>query len=309
MSQITDRVRVLVENASYRYADMCESAYVEEMLACLLGELGSAADAYEFTIYSNPDFQDKPPPWPPTDRRRVIFFLSDERCGVPYHLSEGAFAVFKQYLPAKHTHPRLFDFPLGVNKSSAALPIVPVSARTHNVFFSGVLNRSRLPLYKEIAGIRPAPDNALLAFKRWLPRTFHRRYPDSFIEFNRSFGGGGGISSAQYAHLLHHSRIALCPPGAQYPSTYRHYEALRAGCAVLTLPMPATPFYGEAPFVRLKSWRELDRTVQQLLSSAERLESLHWASVDWWTHRLSPRAVAGYVLEKLEETARLRSLI
>ncbi len=304
MPQPTDRVQVLIENASYCYADMCESVYLEEMFGYLLSELSATADAYEFIVYSNPDFQDKPPPWPPTDRRRVIFFLSDERCGVPHRLSEGAFAVFKQYLPSYHTHPRLFDFPLGVNKSSVALPIVPMAARTHNVFFSGVLNRSRLPLYKEVARVRPVPDNILLASKRWLPRTFHGRYPDSFIEFNRSFGGGGGISSAQYAHLLHHSRIALCPPGAQYPSTYRHYEALRAGCAVLTLPMPDTPFYREAPFVRLQSWRELDRTVQQLLSSAQRLESIHQASTTWWAQRLSPRAVANYVLKNLEKISK-----
>lgn len=236
--------------------------------------------------------------------RWIGIYMSDEGASIPHSLCERCEAVFKAYLPDTQLPANLFHFPVGVANYEKANRAADRTRKDINVFFSGNLNDQRIELHRELTG-------------SVLPKTLYRRYvewnwtsqldlsdrfPDSVIQFYR--GWAGGMSPEAYHRTLARSKIALCPSGFRNLETFRHFEALRAGCVVLSKRLPQNnPFYQTEAIVEVDSYNEMVRTAERLLRQEARLDELIQASRDWWKEQCAPQAVADYVVSKMEKVA------
>jgi hypothetical protein len=100
---------------------------------------------------------------------------------------------------------------------------------------------------------------------------------------------------------LNNSKIAISPKGFTRYECFRHYEAARAGCVVITEtnPNPDLWYLKESPFVQLNKWSDLRKCVTSLLEDPEELERLQQRTIKWWENCISEEAVARYMASKL----------
>ena len=93
------------------------------------------------------------------------------------------------------------------------------------------------------------------------------------------------------------AKIALCPNGL-VPETFRLYEAVRSGCAVISHTLPQTRLFQDSPIQQLVSWDddELVQTICDLLANID-VESAN--SLQLWKDRYAPEAVANYIRNNL----------
>jgi len=66
--------------------------------------------------------------------------------------------------------------------------------------------------------------------------------------------------------------------------------------------LPQTWFYKNAPLVFVKDWRKIDQILDRLLRDPARLRNLHEKTLNWWNDRLSPSALAEYVVTELRRS-------
>ena len=108
------------------------------------------------------------------------------------------------------------------------------------------------------------------------------------------------MSGEDYRRVLYDAKIAICPGGYASRESFRHYEALRAGCVIISEPLPDTRFYRGSPIIVLDDWRNLRGVVRELLREPERLETLHRQTRKWWQDMCCEEAVARFMKEKLD---------
>jgi hypothetical protein len=195
----------------------------------------------------------------------------------------------------KGFRPRLIDVPLGTYLLRK-VPFVPFEKRAFDVSYSGSrVTRAdhahrRVPTQKmrarravEAAVNRLATERPDCRVRTHIIDTFH----------------DAPAHSAVYSQLLMDSRIVLCPRGGSL-ETYRFFEALCSGAVPVTERLPDRDYYGRAPGVRVRSWRNLTETVDVLLSDGEELRAQHEASLQWWAEKCHPEAVARRLIDALE---------
>lgn len=230
----------------------------------------------------------------------VVIYVSDEGNSIPNELCERCDAVFKAYLPDTTFPSNLFHFPVGVaNFDHSISKPIPVE-KDINVFFSGNLNEQRLRLHKQLSGcILPRDIHRwCIKWKGSASLDLSNRFSNSVIRFSREWGGG--MKPAEYHQFLLRSKIALCPAGFRTSETFRHFEALRAGCVVISEPLPRqNPFYQTEAIIQVNSYAKMIHIVEDLLQDQPRLGSLMQASRNWYDKMCSPKAVADYVMTKI----------
>ena len=84
-------------------------------------------------------------PWP--EANKILFFISDELSSTSIGLRDKYLAIFKGYLPHEMPGTNIFSFNIGYAKDVPELGTRSIAERHINVFFSGNLNESRIPLY------------------------------------------------------------------------------------------------------------------------------------------------------------------
>jgi hypothetical protein len=94
-----------------------------------------------------------------------------------------------------------------------------------------------------------------------------------------------------YAKAMARSKIALVPRGTSY-ETYRFNEACKAGCVIICDPLPNTEFYQGHPGIVIEDWSRLPELLDKLLADPEALRGHAKASLAFWTHKASEKAVA-----------------
>jgi hypothetical protein len=62
-------------------------------------------------------------------------------------------------------------------------------------------------------------------------------------------------------------------------------------------------FLALAPFVFIKDWRNVGEVLDRLLQDPDRLKRLHLETLQWWNSRLSPTALADFVVDVLRKRA------
>ena len=291
------------ESDIHEYEELLEREYINSLFHHLSAEMGRSFEEVQFVVWSHlgPDGMPKAITRD-NGRRKVVLYLSDESGSVPYQLTKHASAVFKCYLPREFPEQQIFAMPLGYVAGLPESDPIGMDRRRHNVFFSGCVQKNRLAmastLYQLATGHVSLTDGeALGEFHRTGDVDLSRAFPNSYIHFTSKFGSG--LNGIEYAATLEQSKIALCPPGWKSNETFRHFEAMRAGCVVVSSPLPATRLYRGAPFVILDSWAELGNTVGALLKDLPRLRLLQEQTVAWWESVCSERATARFITSQL----------
>lgn len=282
------------------YDNLLEREYIDGLFRHLRCILGSQFDEYEFLVWSGLQ-EPEPHHFPSADRaRRVLVYLSDEYGSYPEHLLAEFAAIFKCYLPREESK-RLISLPLGYVSGVPKGEVTPINARQYNVFFSGFAQQSRmefLDVLVHLAGglkrvVAPSQGNSFSDSILDMSAAF----PNSYIQLTRRFAHG--LDRSRYGQLLGEAKIALCPCGWKSAETFRHFEAMRAGCIVMSSPLPPTRLYEGSPIIQLKDWRQLESTVRSLLSNPEEMERIQELTLEWWNRVCSEEAVASFMAAHL----------
>jgi len=292
----------------FSFEELQESKYISTILNLLKSEFGDTFSEFSFHIHSS-DHQDRSPLPIILDnsKKNILIYLSDEFSTAPTYLSKYFDAIFKCYLPDENnTEQHLFPFPLGYVKETKELKVKTIDQRKLNVFFSGNLNENRIALYQELSSLAGITNkwNLRTIVTNKAIYTFNRRdlsnvFPNSYIVFTDGFKTG--FHPSAFSKILYNSKIALCPKGFYSSETFRHYEALRAGCVVISEKLPDTHLYKESPIIQLENWKNLRPLIQKLLKDENYLEELHQKSLRWYNDVFSEQVVAKYMQDILKQ--------
>lgn len=291
-------------NSQYPFLELNESQFIEGLFQALVEVMLSSFDDFEFYIFSNHEQGAMPISSSITSgRKKVLLYFSDEKGEDPKYLADHYFAIFKSYVPTALLHKNVFPLALGYVKDVPELPAKPIHEREYNVFFRGNLNVSRLPFYKSFSFLKNLlPDkmwgkkfltNHLVKFKS----DYSDYFPQSIIYFNDKFKSG--LTPSEYGEILADSKIVLCPKGFSSSECFRHYEAMRAGCIIISEELPHNELYEGSPILQVSSWREGLKLAEELINDPDRMRKLHEAALFWWKTRWSEKATAGYIKSKL----------
>ena len=286
-----------------------ESEYVYSVLDALRERMGESFAHYSFHVFNcgnpavRPASMDDPHP------RKVLIYTADERGTLPLELSEHYVAIFKGYLPDDRKPGNIFPLPLGYVNGVTNGSTAKSCDRELDVFFSGNLNRNRIALYREFSMLRYVPawlvESGIAnpkmrnAIRFVFGADFSKAFERGYICFTRNFGEG--LSRKNYAEKLNNARIAFCPGGFHSAETFRHFEAARAGCVVISERLPDNVLYRNAPILQVNSWREGIDLANELLADPERLAAVQEETLAWWNDHWSANAVARDIQEKLED--------
>jgi hypothetical protein len=272
--------------------------------------MGYDFNQYEFYIFSFSWEQDKLPESAlyTTNKKKILIYISDESSNVPYYLSTYYFAIFKVHLQSnKFLVDNIFNFPLGCVKDVPQLPVININNRKYSVFFIGNLNENRLSFFYYLL-FGKIPNRMLHICIRLIIKLkflkkiftllkFDNKYSNSFIRFTGGFKNG--IPPEKYGEIIADSKIVLCPKGFQFTECFRHYEAMRAGCVIISEKLPPTYFYKDSPIIQISDWKEGLKVANELINNNEELERLSKATINWWKNKCSEDAVAQYVADTI----------
>lgn len=292
---------------SPKWDSQCETSFIEIFFKFLKVELGEKFSEYIFFIFSNNEKNVFPNSLKVNHPKKILIYLSDESCTVPWDINKSYIAIFKCYLPFEVQDSNIFPFPLGYVADVPHVKKIPIESRAIDVFFSGNLNACRVQLYQ-----------ALHPFYRFFPK-FHIYLSRALIyllkkfglleKIRMSFGSIFGNSSCivftcnfktgfnpiDYGASLDSSKIVLCPKGFVNTETFRHYEAMRAGAIVISEELPDTYFYRNAPFIIVKNWVEGIKKAKEILLDPQKQKDLSLKHLNHYEMVCSEKATAVYV--------------
>jgi len=273
-----------------------ESGYIKKLIELLAVRLPSEYELYlhfQLSKWKGEDLVIDA-----NNRKKVVLCVGDEAPNTTYSFQNKVDYIFRTYLPAPmHRKGKLYHLPVGPSAQFTATTVSDFISRPHNVFFSGNLHLGRANLYRAFTGAYLLPFALLHRTKKLLGTHFDGAFPASIVRFSTGFHNG--ITPTEYATLMRSSKICLCPAGVENPETMRHFEAAQLGSIIVTTPMPAVPMYQNAPFVVLSSWRELHKTVKQLLAEPNRMLDLHHQTLEWWRTQASAEAVVATICQTI----------
>ncbi|WP_210519747.1 glycosyltransferase family protein [Hymenobacter terricola] len=227
-----------------------------------------------------------------------VFLIADERQTLQPTIYNGSNIVFQSsYTPAKfgNVYSKLFAFPVGYNGELDFSNPVPFSERSVNVFFSGNLHRGRRRMFKFYSYLRYFPFFLQHRLQEKIKSTYDDKYPNSYIRFTNGFMRG--LNFEEYANYIKNSKIVLTPHGSVVEECFRHYEAMKCGCVIISERLPENHFFSGSPIIQIDDWKEADKIIKELLENPDRMQELHIAALQWWKDVMSESAVADYMAD------------
>jgi hypothetical protein len=211
-----------------------------------------------------------------------------------------------------HSAP-LYDLPLGYG-NQLDLPLLPISKRSHDIFFAGSIKHSNHPAWQPQHWLRSPKD---VSRQRMVDQLTKLDQSDSSIDirlvtssafalnalFYNTEATADMLDEQAYSEQLMNSKICLVPRGTSL-ETFRFYEALRYGCVPITEHLPDRWFYTGAPVIELKDWSHLSSVVKVLLDNPHRLQEYHEAGVRWWREVCSEEVVGNYIASRVKYHAK-----
>lgn len=292
-------------NSLYSWDRLNEARFLNRVLFELQELLGSGFDDYVFFIFSDHNKGRIPSSLHfLTPKRKILIFVSDETGADPSKFSGHYHAIFKAYIGEGVFSKNVFPFPLGYVNEVPVFESIPVVERSISLFFRGNLNTNRIDFYRSLSvWFCVFPPKRFLShkiYKRlllWLKRDFSLSVPNSILIFNESFKSGYSLEC--YGKILSDSKIVLSPKGFNSTECFRIYEAMRAGCVIISEKLPDIFFYKESPIIQITNWREGLRIAKELLGDEERLQRIQDETIAWWESKCSEKATAYYMMSNL----------
>ncbi len=122
-----------------------------------------------------------------------------------------------------------------------------------------------------------------------------RRYGSDRVRVSITPGSQESLSLGReenpYPKVLAETKICVAPRGTTHETT-RPYEALKAGCVVITDKLPRHPFYEDSPILQIEDWRDLPDMIVDLMRDPARLQDLHERGLRYWRDVVSEAALA-----------------
>lgn len=297
------------KNSCYEFEDLNESLFIAKVIDQLHLVMGPDFFQYVFVIFSQIGDSVYPASIDlKSERKKVLIFISDESATDPVAFSAHYYAIFKVYMESTSLK-NAFPLPVGYVKNVPHPEVKPINERSTNVFFRGNLNSNRINLYRNLSKFKyflfPKPKWALrlyISFLLKLQKKFNSYFPNSIIIFNDGFKKG--YSPEEYGKILSNSKIVLCPKGYDRTECFRHFEAMRAGCIIISEKLPETEFYLNSPIIEIDDWKEGLKIAGELITDPQKMEIMHRQTLSWWENKCSEKATAKYIFEKLLQLER-----
>ncbi len=293
-------------HSEYEFSILNESLFVQRIFENLNELWQNDFTSLDFYVYSSHKEKRKPSSISTeSSRNKVLIYLSDESGEVPEDLSAHYFAIFKSYIGDQSTCANnIFPFPLGYVKGVPQLEVKEPSERNINVFFRGNINNNRIDFYRSFSKFKLfLPKSSTwkgVTYRKVLLRLgndFSDFFPNSIVIFNNSFKSG--FSLQKYGEILSESKIVLCPKGFDRTECFRHFEAMRAGCVLISEKLPEIEFYKGSPILEVDNWKEGLSLAKSLIKDPFRLQQIHEDTVNWWENKCSEEASANYIMNKI----------
>ncbi|HEX4646657.1 MAG TPA: hypothetical protein VH598_13720 [Verrucomicrobiae bacterium] len=253
----------------------------------------------------------------------VVLLIGDERYQLPAYAGK-VLAVFKtggltQFLPPKlwsaapqliglellralrnqtllgvrllrhWLRPRFWDrvFPVPLGYFCHVQPAFrPAPERRYDVFSAAIVNsRGGGPLSAIARSPKQCARNAMMKAVQLLKENapnLRLNAPARRLDFQ------------SYAEAMMDSKICLCPRG-NFIETFRHLEAARSGCVIVSESLPPLWYYTGIPIVQVDRWEQMPGLVCSLLREPARIEELSAMTLQWWKTRASEEPVAAYI--------------
>jgi len=236
----------------------------------------------------------------------VLFVLSDNS-GMHYEEEfSGFLCVFKVHL--NNNKGKVHSIPLGYTRMHKSGSSIPTNERKTSVFYSGNLNSNRVDMYRSLLcpiafpyeniknrKCRKFTSHVIKRLK--LKTNFDNTFPSSYIRFTEGFSKG--LNAENYTRYLADSKIAISPRGYWRPECFRHFEAMRSGCIIISDPLPETWYFKNSPIIQLERWSDLRKIVNSLLKDNKKMHELQSATLEWWDNKCSPESVAKYIYQSI----------
>lgn len=216
--------------------------------------------------------------------RHVLIYIGNEKGHIPPFFRKAA-RVFTPYLDFAYAHQNVHVIPLGCNGHMPVLPVLPILQRDLFFSFVGQVLAERLAFIARgldfLGSVKPY-DN-LKAYLTFTPRF------------------QSGLSPEAYADILHRSCFAPVPPGIS-PITFRLFEALRAGCLVVTGPLPPYDYLKDLPALRVSSdWKEFSPFLLGAFKNPRGMSELQQKSRLYYERVCSAEGVARQIASAMLE--------
>lgn len=294
------------DNSDYEFDFLNESLFVQKVIENLHTIWKDDFNNIDLYVYSAHKIK-KPPKSKSSlsERKKILIYLSDESGELPEDLAPHYFAIFKSYIgDISPKSKNIFPFPLGYVNGVPEFKMKSSEERTINVFFSGNMNDNRIDFYRNFSKLKfilPKASNLKGVFYRkallLLRNDFSDFFVNSIVKFNSSFKSG--FSLEEYGKTLSESKIVLCPKGFDRTECFRHFEAMRAGCVLISEKLPDNEFYKGSPILEIDNWNEGLKLAKSLINDPPKLLQLHQETIEWWENKCSEHASAQYLVDKI----------
>jgi hypothetical protein len=202
-------------------------------------------------------------------------------------------------LQARLTVPRnVFSIPIGPKSREAQNPSPEIGLRSIDLSLFGAIGLpegARAPVfaYRPKLLLRQEAYKALAALRE---SSSHLKVSMGCSDDPATYGSP--LSLEKYAETLNQTKVSLCP-GGNFMETHRHFESARSGCVILSEAPPKEWYYEQHPFVLIDQWRDLPKITKALFADPALLKEKSHQAKQWWDEKISPVAVAKYILTTL----------
>lgn len=232
------------------------------------------------------------------DTYTILFLVVDEGGFVPDHLSKKVHIIFKHYLRTDKPEKNIYHLPVGPNsKLKFDQKIIPIKERGLGVFFSGNLHVGRANLYRRLSGVNLLPFCILHRCRNIFGNDYSNYFPNSYVSFTHKFHTG--LAPDKYSIMLQNSKIVLCPPGNPGLETMRHYEAMKAGCIIISESLPKVNSFINSPIITVRDWREVDSLIKGFLDNENLLKEKQNEIINWWMNKCNSFSVVSYLIDTI----------
>ena len=195
---------------------------------------------------------------------------------------------------------RAYDLPLGYCRQLDREP-TPINDRRYDVYFGGTVKSQRM--FKQGWGaFLDTPKNRARSSMLAHLEQVKNDHPELTIESSvtNTFHDLAMSQIEHYSETMLATKICLVPRGSNL-ETWRLFEGLRYGCAVVAERLPSRWYYDGAPIERVQAWDELEAVLLKLLSDPAELQQRQNDSLAWWRYVCSEPVVARHIQRCLFE--------